>query len=203
MTPPRSGRLGANMFHKVCAMRGPLLAAAVGVALGGCAENEPKAEVNKSLVSVYKIDADDQPTIKVGTAPGVVATEDEKAHFKNVVTDKLNARRAHNPANGDPKQCDVDITVTKFEKGSKFARAMLAGLGQIHLDASVLVVPSGGGDTLNDFKLSKTFAWGGIYGASEGIEDIEPPFADGIAAALTGQSTEPAKATSTGGASKP
>jgi hypothetical protein len=172
----------------------PLLAACA--LAGGCASTIPKAEMSKDVVSAYKIDADDQPTVIVTTAPGVVATEEEKEHFKNVLTEKLNARRAHNAANGDVRQCDVNVTVTKFDKGSKFARAMLAGLGQIHLDADVVVLPAGGGDKLDAFTISKTFAWGGIYGASEGIEDIENPFADGIAAALTGQSPEPEKAKS-------
>ncbi len=172
---------------------GPLAVVAAGILQSGCATNVPKAEMSKDVVSAYKIDADDQPTIKVSTAEGVSATEDEIAHFRNLVADKLNARRTSNVANGDSKNCEVDITVTRFEKGSKFARAMLAGLGQIHLDANIVVVPTGGGDKLDAFKMSKTFAWGGIYGASENIEDIELPFADGIAAALTGQPTEPDK----------
>ena len=136
---------------------------AADILISGCATNIPKAEMSKDVVSAYKIDADDQPTIKVTTAAGVNATEDEKEHFRNLVTDKLNARRAHNAANNDSKKCEVDITVTKFEKGSKFARAMLAGLGQIHLDANVVVVSTDGGDKLDAFKVSKTFAWGGLY----------------------------------------
>jgi hypothetical protein len=179
----------------------PMLAA--GVFMSGCADNVPKAEMSKDVVSAYKIDADDQPTVNVATSPGVVATEDEKEHFKKVLTDKLNERRARNAANGDAKKCDVNVTVTKFDKGSKFARAMLAGLGQIHLDADVVVLPAGGGDKLDAFSMSKTFAWGGIYGASESIEDIENPFADGIAAALTGQSPEPEKAKAPAEKAKP
>ena len=42
-------------------------------------------------------------------------------------------------------------------------------------------------DLSEEFALSKTFAWGGIYGASTTIETIEDTFADGVAATVTGQ----------------
>jgi hypothetical protein len=175
------------MIRKALSTGALLLAIAQGVLTGGCAESVPKPHQDRSVVDAYHLDADDQAKLLVDTAPGVVATNMEKDHFTRVLSEKLDARRMHNPADGNARQCDVHVTVTRFDKGNKFARAMLAGLGQIHLDASVLVTPAGGGDPLDKFTISKTFAWGGIYGASEGIEDIEPSFADGIAAALTGQ----------------
>jgi hypothetical protein len=42
-------------------------------------------------------------------------------------------------------------------------------------------------DRVEEFAVQKTFAWGGIYGASTTMEDIEQSFAEGIANALTGQ----------------
>jgi hypothetical protein len=170
-----------------------LLLIAQGLTLAGCAENVPKAQQSKDIVVAYHLDADDQTALVVDTAPGVVATNMEKDHFTRLLSERLDTRRMRNVADGNVRQCDVHVTVTKFERGNKFARVMLAGLGQMHLDANVLVTPAGGGDALNEFTISKTFAWGGVYGASEGIEDIEPPFADGIAAALTGQTAEPDK----------
>jgi hypothetical protein len=44
-----------------------------------------------------------------------------------------------------------------------------------------------GNEKISDFLVAKTFAWGGIYGASTSMEDIERTFADGVAAALTEQ----------------
>jgi hypothetical protein len=64
---------------------------------------------------------------------------------------------------------------------------MLAGLGQIHIDATVKVYAKANDQKIADFVVAKTFAWGGIYGASTSMEDIERTFADGVAAALTGQ----------------
>jgi hypothetical protein len=35
--------------------------------------------------------------------------------------------------------------------------------------------------------VTKTFAWGGIYGAAKDIEDVEEGFAEAVAQILTGQ----------------
>jgi hypothetical protein len=64
---------------------------------------------------------------------------------------------------------------------------MLAGLGQIHIDGDVGVFSLPDHQKVGDFHLKKTFAWGGIYGGATSIEDIENTFADGVAAAVTGQ----------------
>jgi hypothetical protein len=40
---------------------------------------------------------------------------------------------------------------------------------------------------LEEFDMQKTFAWGGIYGASTSMDEIEDTFADGVAATVTGQ----------------
>ncbi len=77
--------------------------------------------------------------------------------------------------------------ITRYDKGNAFARAMLAGLGQIHIDSTVTVSASGSGDTVSEFTVKKTFAWGGIYGGATRIEDVEPAFAESLAAGLTGQ----------------
>lgn len=80
----------------------------------------------------------------------------------------------------------VTVTITRYQKGNAFARAMMAGLGQVHLDGHVVLARTSDGTTLSDFTMSKTFAWGGIYGASTSMEDIEHTFAEGVAEALTG-----------------
>lgn len=56
---------------------------------------------------------------------------------------------------------------------------MLAGLGQIHIDGDVTMYALPDHSKVGDFHLKKTFAWGGIYGSSTSMEDIETTFADG------------------------
>ena len=165
---------------KLCVLAGISL-------IAGCASTAPKAEYSKDLATQYRIDADDRPQVNVNAGAGVELTEAETHRITRLIADDLEVMRFHNAANNDPKDCMVDVTITRYQKGNAFARAMLAGLGQIHIDANVKIFGGANKEKLADFTLSKTFAWGGIYGAATSMEDIEKTFASGVAASLTGQ----------------
>ena len=74
----------------------------------------------------------------------------------------------------------VIINFTRYDEGSAFARSMLAGLGQMHIDAIVSISDKASDKILAKHEVTKTFAWGGIYGGSTTIEDIEPAFAKAV-----------------------
>jgi Domain of unknown function (DUF4410) len=155
--------------------------------MSGCASTTPKAEYSKDLTTQYRIDAYDRPQVNVNASAGIEITDLEKQRIAQLITSDLDVMRLHNAANSDPKDCIVDVTITRYQKGNAFARAMLAGLGQIHIDAHVKILTGRNNEKLADFTLTKTFAWGGIYGAATSMEDIEKTFASGVAASLTGQ----------------
>ena len=46
-------------------------------------------------------------------------------------------KKGLNGAGGEVKNYDIDVTITRYDKGNVFARVMLVGLGQIHIDATV------------------------------------------------------------------
>jgi hypothetical protein len=164
------------------------LSALIAVTLTtGCATTTPKPEYAADLTSHYRIDADDHAQVSVIAAGGVEITDLEKQRIAQLITSDLETQQLHNAANNDPKDCLVQVTITRYQKGNAFARAMLAGLGQIHIDANVQILAKTNNQRLADFTLTKTFAWGGIYGASTSMEDIEKTFANGVAASLTGQ----------------
>jgi Domain of unknown function (DUF4410) len=164
------------------------ISALVTIALAtGCATTAPKAEYSKDLTTQYRIDADDQLHVNVTASAGVEITDLEKQRIAQLISGDLEALRLRNAANNDPKDCIVEVNITRYQKGNAFARAMLAGLGQIHVDANVKVMAGAGTQKLADFNLAKAFAWGGIYGAATSMEDIEKTFANGVAASLTGQ----------------
>lgn len=73
------------------------------------------------------------------------------------------------------------MTITRYEKGSAAARAMAAGLGQIHIDGKILLKDAETGRVCCEFMEDKTFAWGGIYGGTTRVEDVEVGFAEAIA----------------------
>jgi hypothetical protein len=168
----------------------PAASVCVAVSLAfssGCATTTPKAEYSKDLTTQYRIDADDHPQVNVTASAGVEITDLEKQRIAQLIGSDLEAQRLRNAANSDPEDCIVEVNITRYQKGNAFARAMLAGLGQIHVDANVKVLAGSSKQKLADFNLTKTFAWGGIYGAATSMEDIEKTFANGVAASLTGQ----------------
>ena len=175
-------------MHSITAGIALRLSVLVGVTLvSACATTTPKAEYSKDLTTHYRIDADDHAQVNVNANAGVEITDLEKQRIAQLITSDLETQRLLNVANNDPQDCLVEVTITRYQKGNAFARAMLAGLGQIHIDANVKVMAAGSNKRLADFNLAKTFAWGGIYGAATSMEDIEKTFANGVAASLTGQ----------------
>ena len=96
---------------------------------------------------------------------------------------------AASPADPEAPTVQVTVQLTRYDKGSAFARAMLAGLGQIHVDAKVILKDRATDGTLGEFDVKKTFAWGGIYGGTTTIEDVEVGFAAGVASLLLGSKT--------------
>lgn len=79
--------------------------------------------------------------------------------------------------------------------GGRYARSHGPDRLRYHgtLEGVVSVFEMLGHTAVGEFTLKKTFAWGGIYGAATSIEDIEDTFADGVAAAVTGQKEAPPK----------
>jgi len=78
----------------------------------------------------------------------------------------------------------VKLVLTEYDKGNAFARAMLAGLGQIKIDADVIFLDDATGQEIARYQVSKDFAFGGIYGASTRMEDVEEGFAKSVAEIL-------------------
>lgn len=86
-----------------------------------------------------------------------------------------------NEGNPDPATLKSIVNITRYDKGSAFARAMLVGLGQIKINADVTLIDSISNAPLCKNEVTKTFAWGGIYGATTSIETVEEGFAKAVA----------------------
>jgi len=87
----------------------------------------------------------------------------------------------------DEQTLTVTIAFTRYDEGSRFARFMLAGLGQIHIDAQVSLEDRLRDSVLGKSEVTKTFAWGGIYGGTTSIKDVEEGFAEAVAKVVLGQ----------------
>jgi hypothetical protein len=91
-------------------------------------------------------------------------------------------------ASGDPSRAapamKLKLLFTRYDAGNAFARFMLAGLGQIRIDADVIFLDGNTGETIAKYQVSKDFSFGGIYGGTTRIEDVEVGFAKSVAEIL-------------------
>lgn len=171
----------------------PVLVSGITGMLGGCASTAPKAAYSQKIAVEQQVTAPDQAAVKVDAASGVNMLESEKTRLGEKIKLKIDDRKATHKRDGDARSYSVELMVTRYEKGNAFARAMLAGLGQIHIDGDVALYLLPEHTKVGEFHMTKTFAWGGVYGGATSMEDIETTFADGVAAAVTGQEETPKK----------
>lgn len=83
----------------------------------------------------------------------------------------------------------VKVSITRYTEGSAFARFMLAGLGQMHLDASVEVKQAKAEKQVRFGDMKKNYSWGGFVGGSATMHDsinikVGQAIADAISEAL-------------------
>ena len=165
-------------------IRATVLALGALALFSGCASNVPRAQYAVAPKTEHTLKATDSPEVKVSATSRDVELLDSD---RTRIAEKIGRLFQAPTDTGAERPYRVQVNVTRYEKGNAFARAMLAGLGQIHIDAEVKVFLNPGDEVVNQFTVSKTFAWGGIYGASTSILDVENPFAEAVANGLKGQ----------------
>ena len=168
-----------------------LALASASLAMAGCAGTPPKAQFSQPMAATSRISASDTVAVSIEAAENVSLLPAGRDRVAEKIKGQIDKRKAKNQAAGGARSMEVVLYVTRYEKGNAFARAMLAGLGQIHLDGSISVYQMPDHTLLEKFDMQKTFAWGGIYGSATSMEDIEDTFADGVAATVTGQDQPP------------
>jgi hypothetical protein len=72
------------------------------------------------------------------------------------------------------------LQITEYDRGNAFLRFLLAGLGQIHINGKLTLVDRDKGEGVGAYDVSKTFAWGGLYGLGTTIEQVEEGFAEAV-----------------------
>ena len=96
------------------------------------------------------------------------------AHYiEQVVDSDVFEVRSGRPEEPVPGAVILSGEFTQYKPGSAFGRAMLAGVGSAHLDFTAHLTDADSGEELTSFDSSRTWAWGGIYGMSKGVGDIE------------------------------
>ena len=155
----------------------------------GCAGTQASYNALHDVEEGVVLTSYDNLEIKTEAQEKVVIHEYEMERMVSQIKAKLKER---NPTcfkdiskNTDaPSTLVLKIKFTKYEKGNAFARAMLAGLGQMHIDAEITIEDKKTMQVLAKHEVKKTFAWGGMYGGITRLEDIEPAFAEAVASII-------------------
>jgi len=167
---------------------------ALGVVLAaGCASTTPRPTFTGDMVSTVRISSPDTVLVKVDISEGVTMLPEEQDRLAHKIKAKIDSSKVTDERDSAGSTFEVALRVSRYDKGNAFARAMLAGLGQMHIEGKVAVFHMPEHRLAGEFELKKTFAWGGAYGAGTSIEEIENTFADGVATAVTGKRLEPPK----------
>lgn len=152
-----------------------------------CAGTATKANFKNGSSMTALVSSKDGVKARVKADSNISILEVEKTRIAQRIEERTAAKKTHNASGAENKNYDVELTLTRYEKGNAFARSMLAGLGQIHIDGIVRMYELPNKKKVGEFTIKKTFAWGGLYGGTTSMEDIERTFADSIAATITGQ----------------
>jgi hypothetical protein len=158
-----------------------LLLGALAVLLAGCAGSvsrpvalQPLGLEDGAQLRISEITADAEPGIAMSEGDFGLVSQKVRAYietqFPGVYVDQ--------PAS--PGALKMKIHFTRFDRGNAFARAMLAGLGQIKINATVSLWDNNQ-KQVAQYDVSKDFAFGGVVGATTTVEDVEEGFAKSVA----------------------
>jgi len=158
------------------------------VSLSGCAGSKGGIDILKPLdngVHLNEYDGLEIRAIKNRT----LITSEEKYRIVNLIKQKIKEKDTNRfnlvyESDASPRRIRATIKFKRYEKGSAADRLMLAGLGQIHIEADFLIEEMESNSMLAKYYVTKTFAWGGLYGGLTRIEDVEDGFADAIVSIL-------------------
>jgi hypothetical protein len=156
------------------------VATALLVVLSGCADSISKPVALMPITS-EKAKAVQVANIQTDADAGTPATHQDCEN----ISDKIKTYIQQGSPGvivdaGTADALTMKVHITRFDRGSAVARAILIGLGQIHIDAEV-TLQKADGTVAGKYTVKKTFALGGIAGAATRIEDVEEGFAKSVA----------------------
>jgi Domain of unknown function (DUF4410) len=170
-----------------------LLVAVMCVAqlLSGCATSPGGINPVSPLKAGTNLTTFSNLALEVQADSGVTLSPTDKERISRLIVDTIKKKGPNRFADINapapaPSTLRASVNVTRYDKGNSFARFMLAGLGQMHIDAHVVLEDQATQNTLGRYEVTKTFAWGGIYGAVTRIDDVEEGFASAVAALILG-----------------
>lgn len=160
--------------------------------LTGCAGSAGSHKLISGPESAQRVAAYTDLIVSLQPAADVKLTpsdSDRMLHLiaENIKTQEPNRFASINAPAAAGKTLQATVELKRYDEGSAFARFMLIGLGQIHIDADVILSDFVSKDKLAQYEVTKTFAWGGIYGGATGIKDVEAGFCQAVSDSILGK----------------
>ena len=156
----------------------------------GCATGKVKFgdTVSQASLDKYKTVAIQVVNDAGPKCPAEVPGNLQAAAIKQLQAKYPDAFQSGRPSpKGTEDELLVEVHIVKYKKGSRFARAMLIGLGASSISTNVNFLDSPTKKLLTSGKLELTWALGGIAGASRGIEDLVNDSGAKVATAIVEQ----------------
>ena len=154
--------------------------------ISGCtASSSPGVDNLKRYNPNFVVDSDDRVNVSVTKDANVTMQSYEQDRIAQKIEAKINELKVKNPSDNRADSYNLLVKIKKYNKGSAFARFMMAGLGSMVIESHNSVTNATTGQKEAEFDVNKVFAWGGIYGGTTTIEDVEEGFAKGVAEAVT------------------
>jgi Domain of unknown function (DUF4410) len=149
------------------------------LALGGCATSvsapvvvQPLALSASAPLHISDVSADANPDVNVGDGELGLIAQKVKAYIQSESPAVM--------ADANASGYVMKIHMTRFDRGNALARAVMMGLGQIHIEGTIDLHDSSG-TKLAEYKVAKDFSLGGIAGGTTTVEDVEDGFAKSVA----------------------
>ncbi len=166
-------------------------ACAVACLLSGCASSTGSHELLSAPLNARVGNYADL-AISVKPVNNVKLTQPDTDRLNKQISEALKTEaptrfKSINAASPGPTTLAATVDIKRYDEGNAFARFMLAGLGQMHIDADVMLSDPATEEILAKYEVTKTFGWGGLYGASTGIKDVEVGFCKAAANAILGK----------------
>lgn len=147
--------------------------------LSGCATSGGKPNYSRNLSPDARVISADKIKTEVTSTSQVTIAPYEKERFAQKIDAAIRSRAQRGTRTG--RNYLIVVNLTKYKKGNAFARAMMAGLGSMRMEASVSLYSMPAKKLEGQFSMEKNFNWGGIYGAVTNIENVEEDFAKSLA----------------------
>jgi|CXWL01.1.fsa_nt_gi hypothetical protein len=171
-----------------------LLCVLSGILLSACAHSAGSYDPISPLKSGLTLGQYANLSLAANNENTVPMTAYDRERLINKIAQKLQATnkfKSINSASPETNTLVVTIQITDYDKGNAFLRFLLAGLGQIHIDGKLTLEDRDKIEQLGKYDVSKTFAWGGIYGLSIKIEEVEDGFAETVVEILLEKDKKP------------